>query len=55
MFGTISQFHKPNVWVEQSTAETAGQLILRFEERKRERENPGTSTREVQVQCEECV
>lgn len=54
MFGTNSQFHKPNVYVDKSTAETARQLIVDFEDRRREHHNPGTSTRDVQVKCEEC-
>jgi hypothetical protein len=53
-FGTISQFHQPNVWVDQSTAEKASLLIRRFEENKRERENPGTGAGEIHVECEEC-
>ena len=53
-FGTISQFHQPKVWVEKSTAQAATQLILRFEEKNRERKNPSTSTGEVQGRCDEC-
>lgn len=54
-FGTISQFHKPKIWVERSTAVKAKQLIQQFEQRNREREKPGTSTAaDIQVQCEEC-
>jgi len=54
MFGTISQFHKPKIWVDKSTASVAEQLINLFEERQRERGNLGTGTQEIPVQCEEC-
>ena len=52
--GTISQYHQPNVWVDKSTAQRAAQLILRFEESKRDRDNPGVSTGEIPVKCEAC-
>ena len=54
MFGTISQFHQPNVWVDKSTAEKATQLVHRFEEDKRGRENPSVGTGEIHIKCEEC-
>ena len=53
-FGRISQFHQPNVWVEKSTARNAAELIRRFEETKRERENHDTSQGEIPVECEAC-
>jgi len=53
-FGTISQFHKPNVWIDKSTTEMAAQLIRQFEESKQKRDNPGVSTGEIHVECEEC-
>lgn len=53
-FGTISQFHKPNIWVDQSTARKAAELIQDFEEKRRQRDNPGKGTGEIHVLCEEC-
>lgn len=53
-FGTLSQFHQPNVWVDKSTAESAAQIIHQFEVNKRERENPGSGTSEIAVVCDEC-
>ena len=52
--GTISQFHQPNVWVDKLTSEKAAELILRFEENKRERENPEAGTGAICVECEKC-
>ncbi|WP_298859468.1 hypothetical protein [uncultured Gimesia sp.] len=54
--GTISQFHQPNVWVDKSTSQKAAQFILRFEETRKERENPdlNASTDTIPVECEEC-
>jgi putative signal transducing protein len=54
MFGTISQFHQPNVWVDKSTAEKAIALVRQFEENKRKREHPDTSIGTIPVACEEC-
>ena len=53
-FGTISQFHQPNVWVDKSTAEKAAHLILGFEEKQREREDSQLGAGEINVECEEC-
>ncbi len=53
-FGTISQYHKPNIWVEQSTAQEAAELIQAFEEKRRARNNPGQGSGEIQVVCEDC-
>jgi len=54
MLGTITQFHRPKVYVDKSDVEAALQLVLEFEERQRERNRPGTSTEQVEVRCEEC-
>ena len=35
--GTITQFHQPQIWVEQSTAKTAASLILNFEQKTQSR------------------
>jgi hypothetical protein len=53
-FGTISQFHKPRVWIEKSASEEAARLILDFEERKRQRQYPEDDGGEIEVQCEGC-
>jgi hypothetical protein len=53
-FGTISQFHKPRVWVEKSATADAARLIVDFEDQKRNRRNPGDSDGEIEVECEEC-
>ena len=54
MFGTIGQIHRPKIWVDKSAATEARQLILDFEERRRERKNRGPGTEEIPVQCEKC-
>ncbi len=54
MFGTISQFHKPNVWVDQSTVQQAADLIQDFEEKRRARNNPCQGSGEIHVVCEDC-
>lgn len=53
-FGTISQFHKPNVWVDESTAEEAAKLIRAFEENRRQRNEPRNGSGDIQVRCEDC-
>jgi hypothetical protein len=53
-FGTISQFHKPRVWIEKSACTEAARLILDFEERKRQRQNPDDRADAIKVECEEC-
>jgi Putative prokaryotic signal transducing protein len=54
MFGTISQFHKPNIWVDESTAVRAAALIQGFEEKRRERNAPHQGSGEVDAVCEDC-
>lgn len=53
-FGTLSQFHQPNVWIEKSAAQAAAELICGFEERRQKRDNPGVGNSQIQVECEEC-
>ena len=53
-FGTISQFHKPQVWVEKMASDEAAQLILGFEEQKRQRQDAGDGDGQIEVVCEEC-
>ena len=54
MFGTISQFHKPNIWVDESTVQHAADLIRAYEEKKRARNHPGQSSSQIPVICEGC-
>lgn len=54
MFGTISQFHDPKVWIDKSSALEAGQLIHGFEKRKNERRNLSIRTQGLPVLCEAC-
>ena len=54
MFGTISQFHKPNIWVDESTVQQAADLIQDFEEKRRARNHPGQGSGQIQVVCEDC-
>ncbi len=53
-FGTISQFHKPNVFVDRSNFDKAAKLVLQFEERQRELRNPDECDTKIAVRCEEC-
>ncbi|MFO0821504.1 MAG: DUF2007 domain-containing protein [Pirellulales bacterium] len=53
-FGTISQFHKPNVWVDEATFEKAAELIQDFEDKKQSRNTPVEATGDIQVICEDC-
>ncbi len=53
-FGTISQFHKPNIWVDEVNLQQAADLILDFEEKKRARSTPVVGPGEIQVTCEDC-
>ncbi len=53
-FGTISQFHKPNVWVDEATAAQAAVLIQEFEDKKRARNQPVEGASDLCVVCEEC-
>ncbi len=53
-FGTISQFHKPNIWVDEATLQMAAELIRDFEGKKRARNTPVEGPSEIQVVCEDC-
>jgi len=54
-FGTIGQFHQPNIYVSKSEAERAAHLLLEYEKDKREHDNLEVSgTGEINVICEEC-
>jgi hypothetical protein len=53
-FGTISQFHKPNIWVDEPTVRKAADLIRDSEEKRRSRSTPADGLGEIQVVCEDC-
>jgi len=53
-FGTISQFHKPNIWVDKSNLQQAAKLISDFEEKRRARNIPVKGAGVIHVVCEEC-
>ena len=38
-FGTISQFHNPQVWIDKTNEEAARELLRQFEKNNRERSN----------------
>jgi len=52
--GTISQFHKPNIWVDESAIQEAADLIRDFEEKKRSRSTAVEGIGDIQVLCEDC-
>ena len=54
MFGTISQFHDPKVWIDKSSVLEAGKLIDSFEKRQNERRNVSAQTQGLPVVCEAC-
>ena len=53
-FGTISQFHQPNVWVDETSLEQAEELIRDYEEKRRQRERPRETGGEIETVCEDC-
>lgn len=53
-FGTISQFHKPKIWIEKENLTAVAQLIQEFEESKRQRNQPIEEPGDLEVVCEEC-
>ncbi len=54
MFGTISQFHKPKIYVEETDVERATELIEHYEKTERERRSAQGTDRSIEVTCEEC-
>lgn len=53
-FGTISQLHQPNVWVDEPTLPQAVDLIQEFEEKIKNRNTPVEAIGEITVICEDC-
>jgi hypothetical protein len=54
MFGTINQFHKPDIWIEKSDSPRALELIHKFEEDKRKHSSFGAQGQDINATCEEC-
>lgn len=52
--GTITQFHQPRIWVEESNVETATALIREFEQKNAARSQPQTVGTSIEVLCEGC-
>lgn len=57
-FGTLSQFHQPNVYVEESDSAKAKELIQQFEASKQSRlpknKDPDGAGATITATCEEC-
>lgn len=53
-FGTITQFHKPSIWVDEADLQTAAVLIQDYEEKKRASAASKESSGEIEALCEEC-
>ena len=54
VFGTISQFHKPQVFVDKADLEEAGELLRQFEAKRDARRRDFDGGPSVTSQCEEC-
>ncbi len=54
VFGTISQFHKPQVFVDKADLEEAGELLRQFEAKRDTRRRDLDSDQSISSQCEEC-
>ena len=53
-FGTISQFHKPQVFVDKPDIERAGELLRQFEEQRDERSKKLDNAAPITSECDEC-
>ena len=54
VFRTISQFHKPQVFVDKADLEEAGELLQQFEDKRDARRSDLDGTPSITSQCEEC-
>jgi len=54
VFGTISQFHKPRVYVDKADLEEAGELLRQFEAKRDARRRDPDGGPSISAQCEEC-
>ena len=53
-FGTISQFHNPQVWIDKPNEEAARELLRQFEKNNGERNNLSGYGKGVIAVCEKC-
>ena len=53
-FGTISQFHKPQVFVDKPDLERAGDLLRQFEAQRRRRRQGLGDAPPISSECEDC-
>lgn len=53
-FGTLSQFHKPQVFVDKIDLHRAGELLRRFEQQRNERRRKSADAPAIESKCEEC-
>lgn len=53
-FGTLSQFHKPQVFVEKSDMTRAGELLRRFEQQRNARRRAQAVGAAISSECEQC-
>lgn len=53
-FGTISQFHKPQVFVDQCDLNSAGELLRQFEAQRDRRRTKFDDSPPIDSECEEC-
>ena len=54
MFGTVSQLHKPQVFVDKADLKPAGDLLRQFEEQRNRRRSELNDLPPIQSRCEEC-
>ncbi|EAQ77312.1 hypothetical protein [Blastopirellula marina] len=52
--GTIGQFHKPNIWIDEATQKEAADLIRDFEAKRKSRNAPVNGLADIKVICEDC-
>lgn len=53
-FGTISQFHKPQVFVDKADVDRAGELLRQFETQRDQRRRELNDSTPITSECEEC-
>lgn len=53
-FGTISQFHRPKIMVEEADVARAAELIEIFEKENQDRRQQAKVPGEIEAVCEEC-
>lgn len=53
-FGTISQFHKPQVFIDKSDTDRARELLRQFEDQREKRRHELDDAPPVTSECEDC-